>query len=483
MSTVTNSKDANRMTVIWMVTGVLVFVVLVLLGVAMRFNQASATGFLPPEYFYAFMTLHGLGMAGTLFVAGLASLWFLISKYVDLSLKLNKFNYVLVLIGVVLLIVATLLGKFGPGWYVLYPLPFLEGTWANWTIGAATISLMFLGVAWLLWQLDILRAIVSRYGLGNALGWQYLKGGEPKEETPAIIIIATVCVIAGALTTVFGAVLLMMYLIQWLNPDITFNALLLKNIVFLFGHTIVNVTMYCGVAIVYELLPKYTGRPWKANKIVALSWNATLIFVLVAYFHHLYMDFAQPLAFQYVAQIASYMSAVPATVVTLFGVLAQIYRNKFEWKFVPLALCLGTMGWIIGGFIAVVDSTIILNYFFHNTLWVPAHFHTYFLLGFVVMLFGFLYEFFEPVKEGLAKIGLILSAIGGYGFVVMFAIAGMGGVPRRYSNYGDIPIESVAKAGQSAASGSHAFIGILLIGLVLLAVLVLARAKAKWSES
>ena len=401
MSSVQDNRETVRLTSLMLGTVMVLFLVLVLLGFLMRANQGSLVN-IPDQFFYAIMTLHGLGMAGVLFVGGIMAIWYLISKYVDVSVTLMKINFVLVVLGVLGLVFATLIGGFGPGWYMLYPLPFLEGAWPHWSVGMATISVMLLGVAWLLWQLDILRAIISKYGVSGFLGWKYLGSGEPKgEEVPPIIVIASVSAIAGAVTTVFGAVLLMLFLLQWINPEMSFDALLLKNIVFLFGHTIVNVTMYFGLAFIYELLPKYTGRPWKMNKIVAISWNMALIFVIVAYFHHLYMDFAQPLILHYIGQVGSYLSTVPATVVTIFGAFGQFYKSGMKkWKFVPMAFGLSLTGWIIGGFIAVVDSTIVVNSYFHNTMWVTSHFHTYFLLGFVVMLFAFVYDYFDSDSEG-----------------------------------------------------------------------------------
>lgn len=93
--------------------------------------------------------------------------------------------------------------------------------------------------------------------------------------------------------------MLMLYLAKWLAPALMFDPLLMKNLVFLFGHTLVNITMFLGIAVVYELLPGFSGRPCKTNRIVALSWNLTFMLVLVAFFYHLYMEFVQPLAFQY----------------------------------------------------------------------------------------------------------------------------------------------------------------------------------------
>lgn len=480
----TNGTNPGKSVKLWSgvysLTVLIVFVVLVLLGFVMRLSQSGAVN-VRPDYFYAIMTLHGLGMAGVLYTAGYAAAWYLLCKYVQPSVALMRFNFILILLGVVGLIAATLIGRFGPGWYLLYPLPFLT-TWAGWAIGVAVISVMLLGVAWLLGQLDLLRAIVGRYGLGGMLGWQYFGKGETTKELPPLVLIVAVSMIAGAVTTIVGAVMLMLYLAQWLAPELRFDALLMKNAVFLFGHTLVNITMYCGVAVVYELLPEFSGRPWKTNSLVALSWNAVLALVLLAFFHHLYMDFAQPVALQYFGQIASYLSAVPATVVTIFGVMAQVHRSGMRWSFVPLGLVLGVTGWIVGGLAAVVDSTIAVNVFFHNTLWVPAHFHTYFLVGFVFMLFAFVYHLVGAQGEKTARLSLATMAIGGYGFVLMFYLAGIESIPRRYASYSSIRMPSVVEFGQLSASIAAVFVAVFVVGLLLYYATIF-RSLGAWSAN
>ena len=473
------TNNVKLWSVVYSITSLIVFVVLVLLGLVMRMNQAGAIE-LRPDYFYAVMTLHGLGMAGVLYTAGYAAVWYLLARYVQPSVGLMRFNFVLILLGVVGLIVATLIGRFGPGWYLLYPLPFLA-TWEGWSIGLAVISVMLLGVAWLLGQLDLLRAMAARYGLSGMLGWQYFKYGGSREELPPLVLIVAVSMIAGAVTTIVGAVMLMLYLAQWLAPALAFDALLMKNAVFLFGHTLVNITMYCGVAVVYVLLPEFSGRPWKTNSIVALSWNAVLALVLFAFFHHLYMDFAQPLTVQFLGQIASYLSAVPATVVTIFGVMTQIYRSGMRWSFAPLALVFGVAGWIVGGLAAVVDSTIAVNVFFHNTLWVPAHFHTYFLVGFVLMLFGFVYHLVGSQAETTAKLSLWTMLAGGYGFVLAFYLAGFESVPRRFASYSAIDIPSVVSYGQASALIAAICVSVFVAGLLLYYAAVFGGLK-NWSR-
>jgi cytochrome c oxidase subunit 1 len=137
-----------------------------------------------------------------------------------------------------------------------------------------------------------------------------------------------------------------------------------------------------------------------------------------------------------------------------------------QWRFVPLCFYLGIIGWVIGGFAAVVDSTIAINSVFHNTLWVPAHFHTYFLAGYFLILWGFLFEFSGSARDKLAKAGFVLVVAGAYGFLFMFYLGGALGVPRRFASYGAIPITSLATFGERTALAAACFVALFVIGLL-----------------
>lgn len=475
MATIEADPKARGFVKLWIGTMLILFVVLILLGVTMRLGQASILG-LDPGLFYAMMTMHGLGMAGVLYSAGFAGLWLLISGTTKLHLGVFKVAFVLIVLGAVGLVVATLIGRFGPGWYVLYPLPFVNPAWPSWATGTAIISLMLLGVGWLISQLDMLRGLAARYGLRRMFGWHWFSGDEG-EDVPIVVLIATVVALAGALATICGAAMLMMYLLQWFNPALKFDPLLMKNMVFMFGHTIVNIAMYCGVAFVYAFLPSFTGRPWKGNKVVAISWNATLLIVLFAYFHHLYMDFNQPGWVQHLGQIASYSSAIPATAITGLGVIGQLWRADTRWSMVPIALVAGIVGWIVGGFAAVVDATIAFNTMLHNTLWVPGHFHTYFLVGFVVLLIAFVEILHEREGEPGALGAVATMLLGGYGFVMAFYLGGVNSVPRRFATYDNLSFSSLADTGRSLAGFGAVFATVFLSGL--LAYLALTWAKRR----
>ena len=477
-------KKERRLAITWSITFLIVFPLLITLGLLMRLNQGDKIK-LPLNEFYALMTLHGLGMVGLLFSFAFAGLWYLIStRYRRLNIKFGYFTYFVVLIGLLCLAFATLIGGFAPGWYLLYPLPFKGASWAIWSTRLSIVSLIIMGVGWLVGILHLLFRLAKEYGgFFNLLGWQYLGKKKVERELPPIVMISTVSLVPGVFAVLAAAVLLIMYLLQSFEPALSYNVLLMKNMVMFFGHTLANIIIYSALGWVYALLPEFTGREWKTNKILVYSWSATFLFILFAFFHHMYMDFVQPLGLQYAGQVISYLSAVPATVVTMFGIITQLYHSKVKWGIVPLSFLIGTAGWAIGGGAAVVDSTISMNNVLHNTLWVPAHFHTYLLLGAALYIFGFLfYLFFEDGdKDGgkLAKTGFWIFVLGGHGFLATFYFGGLSSIPRRYADYSGIEIKSVHNTGELLAQISVWLISLLLIGLFIMYFSLFAKLCRK----
>jgi cytochrome c oxidase subunit 1 len=458
-------RSWRRMTLLWGATVLVLLPVLVALGYFMRMFQSNLFPAVPPEWFYAVLTLHSLGMVGAWFVGTMAGVSYLLSKYTRPSLAVSRLVYGGTLLGVVLLIACTLVGRFGAGWYFLFPLPlYAQGIWRPWATWSFFVALAILGVCWSVWTLDLLHAIARRYSLGTALCLHYL-AGRTEPTVPPIILISTVSLIANLAGFVSAVVVIVMFGLQALGINV--DPLLMKNLTFFFGHLLVNVTMYLGVAMVYELLPLYAGRPWKTTRVVATAWNALLFLIFFAYFHHLYMDFAQPQWVQTFGQISSYLLSVPAGVVSIFGALTLVYASKMRWRLASVLFFLGVMGWGVGGIAAVIDSTVEFNERFHNTLWVPAHFHTYYLMGVVLMVLGYIDYFSQELSNTVevpsrSKWIVALLVTGGYGFLAMFYWGGVRSVPRRYAIYPD----EVAQ-GTLYARIALGFIAVLFSGILL----------------
>ncbi len=463
-------QKLQEVTLFWMVIASLLFLTFSLDGYFLRMYQSKFFPTMRPEWFYAVLTLHGVGMVGLWFVAGMAAVSYLLARYVRPPLWASWLALSGTLIGFALLVVATTDGLFGTGWYFLYPLPFYsQGTWPAWATGCFFASLVTLCSVWLVWSLATIAAILRRYPLRVSLCWHYLWGhpGKQEPEVPPIVLITIVALISGVVGFLDAFVVFAFYLVQWQVKGFVANALLMKNLTFFFGHMSVHATMYCGVAVVYELLPTFSNRSRNMNRIIALAWNSVLVMVLVGYFHHLYMDFVQPRMLQIMGQMMSYFSAVPAAVVSIFDGLLVVYGSRMRWTIASVFMFLGLMGWAVGGVGAVIDSTISVNSIFHNTLWVPAHFHTYYLMGVVLMILGFASHLgveLSGIKDSriVRRVIVTLFIIGGYGFVMMFFWAGAHSIPRRYAAY---PQELAW--GTHDARVSVVFIGVFVLGLLL----------------
>lgn len=481
-------KKQRRLAVTWSITFLILFPLLAIPGLIMRLGQGEMIK-LSLTNFYAFMTLHGLGMAALLFSMAFAATWYLIStRFAELNIRVGYFVFFVTLIALSGLTAGTLIGKFGPGWYMLYPLPFKDPTWVSWSIKISIISIIILAIGWLTGMVHVLFSLSKKYrGFKNLSGWQYLrKKNNPKEELPPIILITTISLITGILGFMAGIATMAIYLVQSFISVLSFDPLLLKNMTFFFVHTLVNITLYLSVGWVYALLPEFTGRVWKTNKLLVYAWNATFFLIMFAYLHHLYMDFAQPLTMQYAGQIASYLSAIPATAITMFGVIVQLYHSKIRWGIIPLMFLSGMAGWAIGGFAALVDSTIAVNKILHNTLWVPAHFHTYTLMGIVLFILGFLFYLFPAKnnrqKDKIANTGFWIFATGAYGFLLMLYMGGLDSIPRGYARYTGMGINSMHAKAVCYSQVSAAFIILLLTGLFIMYFSLFAKLRRQGDD-
>lgn len=424
---------------LYLISAVVLFLVLMGLGGTMRLTQATWAG-VKPVLFYQMLTMHGAGMVGTLAMVTLAVMWFFLRKYVQLHLWAFLTNYILFLLGVVAIIIAVFVGGYAGMWTFLYPLPVHSG--GMWSTGAAAlffIGYLLIGVGFLLFYLDASAAIIRKFGnLGRAMGWRWLFHGEVDQALPKAVVVSTVVIIANSIGILAGAVVLVMCLINAFIPSIVLNALVAKELIYWFGHMFINATIFMGVVAVYELLPRYTGRPQHISRVFLWAYLVTLVSVIVVFPHHLLMDYAQPRWFAVIGQLASWGEGFPVYLVTAYGVLTNIYRSNIRWKMPSSLIVLSLFGWSAGIVPAMFDGTIVVNKLMHNTQWVPGHFHFYILLGVLPMVLATMYHVIGSRAQSSNgrvsdKIGLPLYVIGALTFLLAFLYAGEHSVPRRYA--------------------------------------------------
>jgi cytochrome c oxidase subunit 1 len=475
--TVAAHSAERRVGLLFAVSGVALIALMGVLGIVMRLTQADVTG-LSPAWFYRLLTLHGAGMITGALLVMMGAVWYVLRATVQLRLGWMIATYALTVAGVAAVLVATLVGGFGAGWTFLPPLPFhAAGQWPMWSATVFFAGLLVVGAAFCVFCVDLLEQTTNRHGgLAGALGWRFLLARDA-EAPPPLVVSAVVVGFCGLIAGGVGSAILAGLLGQTYDSSVTTDALVAKNLVYFFGHSMANLGIYLGAAAIYVLMPRYAGRPYATSKPFIVGWTGSLVFIVIGYSHHLYMDFAQPLWAGIVSEVASYAALLPVAVITIYSMTMLVWGSRYRWTLASTLLYVGLAGWVIGGIGAVIDSLIPVNFRFHNTDWVVAHFHTYELLSVVVWGLAFLAHLLERDADATssrrARIsGVALILIGGYGLTGTWFVAGVLGVPRRYA------VQPPGTSGYSLVGAAFALL--VAVGFLLVFLQLVPLARAAW---
>jgi cytochrome c oxidase subunit I len=413
-------------------------------------------------------------------LAMMGALWYVLHASVPLRTGRMLATYVVTIAGVLAVLVATLAGGFGAGWAFLPPLPFYPaGQWSVWSESLFFVGNLFVGAGFCVFCIDVLEQTTTTYGgLARTLGWHYLRGRE-EEAPPPQAIAATVVAIDGLISCAVGSTILLGLLGRTYDHTVGIDALVAKNLVYFFGHSIANLTIYLAAAVVYVLVPRYAGRPYETTKVFVAGWTGSLIFIATAYSHHLYMDFVQPVWADIISEVASYGALLPVAVITIYSMTMLIWGSRYQWTLASTLLYIGFAGWAIGGVGAVIDSLIPINFRLHNTTWVVAHFHTYLILCVVVWAVAFLAHLLERdagrTSSRAARAWTVaLILVGGYGLTGTWFVEGALGIPRRYA------IQPPGTSGYSIVGASFALL--LALGFLALFVQLITLARSAWER-
>ncbi len=433
------SLGEKRVVLSYLSVGVIVLLLMMILGLLMLLNQANLIS-INDKFFYKLMTAHGTGMIGISVLAASSIMWFFLRQYVQLHLGIYLSNLVLSLVGVGMILVAIFGFDFAAGWTFLYPLPALSsGMWGKTGAALYLFGLLIIGVGLLIVYFDIAGALILKYrSLGRSLGWNVIFG-KAENGPPPTVVASTMVTIVNITSLISGASILTMSLINLFNPQFTINPLLAKNLTYAFGHILANSVIYMAVIAVYEILPRYTNRPWKSNKVFLIAWNMSTIFTISIYTHHLLMDFNMPKWALIMGQVLSHANGIPVLVVTGYGTLMIIYRSGIKWDMASGMMVMAMFGWVSGALPAILDATIKVNYIMHNSKWVPGHFHMYMGIGSTLMIFGFMYYLMKHDGERndmvTDKISFWVYVVFFYVLSVTFLYSGAIGTPRRWAKH------------------------------------------------
>lgn len=466
-----------RIGLLFATTGIAVFCAMGVLGLVMRLTQATVLH-VSSAWFYRLMTVHGAGMIVGALLVMMGAIWFFVRETVALDARWMLVSYGLILAGVVCVLIAGFAGGFAAGWTFLPPLPFYPaGQWASWAAALYFVAMLLVGAGFFVFCTDMLMSATSTYGgLRGALGLWFLQGRDP-EGPPPQVIAATVIAIDGLFASTVGASIVLGLIGRTYDTGVGIDALVAKNLVYFFGHEIANLTIYMAAGALYVLVPRYAGRSYRTTKVFVVAWMFSLVFLVTAYSHHLYMDFVQPEWAQIVSEISSYAATLPVACVTIYSMMMLVWGSHYRWTHASTLVYLGFAGWAIGGVGAVIDSIIPINFRLHNTVWVVAHFHTYLLVGVMFWALAFLTHLIEreageTAPRARTALAAGLMVVGGYGLTGTWFLEGILGIPRRYA------VQPPGTAGYSLVGSIFAMV--FAVGLLIYLAQLVPLARIAW---
>ncbi|MDH2901640.1 MAG: cbb3-type cytochrome c oxidase subunit I [archaeon] len=444
------------------------FIIAGTLALFMRTDQANNPNILgpigTPAVFGQLLTAHGLGMfVGWQFPFAYGLCLYAFPKYMGRKIyseKLLPLIFFLFAIGFYLVWLSTFMG-FGPGWYFLTPLwnPAAWSAGATW--GPAQAMIFFAGMMITNASLFVFAYVLlgtafsSRYrdsytsspGMLTSLSAKFaasigFDAYMPKAVRDRIQVYPLAC-IAAVVTTLDMIISAPPFLVlladgAWAsvgNPAFL-NNLVAKNFLWINYHPIVYFAFFPLIGMYYTLIPIFANRKFSSSRWTRTPWPMLLISGVGVYSHHLFMDTVQPYALQIMSESMTMLVSF-ASGISVFTLVALIWRSKYEWSVSAKFLAASIIGWILGGTIGVEQGNIATDVYEHNTYAVVSHFHFMGLDGIILAAFGVLYWILPEISgkqwysKTLGEIHLWGTAIGGFGLAGTFALMGFMGVPRR----------------------------------------------------
>jgi cytochrome c oxidase subunit 1 len=203
-----------------------------------------------------------------------------------------------------------------------------------------------------------------------------------------------------------------------------------------YGHPVVYVMFFPFVGCVAEVLATFSNRRYFGYKFTVFALLAFAGGSMAVWGHHMFTTFES--TNDYFSFSSTFLS-VPAGV-EYFGFLTTIIGGRLVYK-TPMLFALAFIPqFLIGGLSGIMLASPTLDYMYHGTFFVVAHFHYTLFAGSVFGAFAGIYYWFPKVTgvmldERLGKINFWLMTIGtNLAFMPMF-FSGIDGMPRRVATY------------------------------------------------
>ena len=464
----TSLTPMQKITLRFVVVGLLYYGLVVIEGMIMRMYAVSPIEAVTTNQYFAILTAHPLvGIFGSTYLIVFGAFLFLVPFLMNKplwSIKMASWTFWCIAIGTFIFWAAGFVSHYAPLYTLYWPLPadFTQFSVIGGTFFILGIAIVMVGTV--LFVINIFKTILytpegwekqpAAALLGSALGYSGLKNLFAKKENRkehlvslpvAAIARGTVDVAFNAAIILFTGVLILVYMVGALLgfdlKETAVDALLYKNW-FWWGLDLIadGLVLIFVAGTWYLLATLITGK-----KLFMENWaRAALLVELVVswtvWSHHLMSDQAQP----------GWLKVVSGEMVTAFELITQglafFITLATLWSARPLKMS-NPLKFLLGGLLGfalavpagIMQADLGLNRILHNTQWIIGpHVHVAILIGLSMTLYAAIYFLLPILTNGaklysqkLTNIHFWCHLLGGIGMGAFMGMAGLHGMLRR----------------------------------------------------
>ncbi len=390
-----------------------------------------------PEFFNQMTTMHGLVMVfGAVMPAFVGLANWLIPMMIgapDMALpRMNNWSFWILPFAFSMLASTLLMEGGAPnfGWTFYAP---LSTTYAPPSVTFFIFAVHIMGASSIMGAINIIATILNMRAPGMTLMkmplfvWTWL--------ITAYLLIAVMPVLAGVVTMMlmdihFGT--------SFFDAAGGGDPVLFQHVFWFFGHPEVYIMILPAFGVVSQIIPTFARKPLfgYASMVYATSSIAFLSFIVWA--HHMF-TVGMPIAGELFFMYATMLIAVP-TGVKVFNWVTTMFKGSMTFETPMLFSIAFVILFTIGGFSGLMLAIAPVDFQYHDTYFVVAHFHYVLVPGAIFSITAAVYYWLPKwcgnmYNETMGKTHFWLAFIGLNLTFFPMHFVGLAGMPRRIPDY------------------------------------------------
>lgn len=434
--------DHKKLGLMYIITSLVFFILSGLLALLIRWELAApgaTVGFITPDLYNSFFTMHGTGMIFLFIIpmlVGVAN--YLVPLQIgarDMAFpQLNALSYWLYLFAAIFMYSSFLLplGAAAIGWTAYPPL-----SNAQYSFSAGTdmwiVGLQVLGAGSLMGAINFITTILNMRAPGMTI-WRI------PVFTWTVLVMSFMILIATPMLT--GALMLLLVDrnlgTQFFNVSAGGDPVLWQHLFWFYSHPAVYIMVLPAMGVVSEVLPVFSRKPLFGYKAIVWSTIAIGAMGFATWAHHMFTTGLTPVTQAFF--VLSTMAIAVPTGVKMFNWIFTMIGGSVQLA-TPLWFTVGFLSmFLIGGISGIFQAILPIDAQLHDTYWIVAHLHYVLFGGSVFAIFSGIYFWWPKISgwmlnESIGKLNFWLMFIGFNLTFFPMHILGLMGMPRRIYDY------------------------------------------------